>query len=545
MTPFRRVMIWAGLSLGLLSGAPAWPSGGPVVNAPAGSVSGTLDSGIRVFKGLPYAASPAGAARWTPPKALPKWSGVREATQFGPACLQAAGGGGSIYSDPPAAMSEDCLSLNIWTPDKARRAPVMVWIHGGSLTSGSGAQSMYDGTRMAQHGIIVVTINYRLGVFGYLAHPALSAESPEGISGNYGLLDQIAALQWVKANIAAFGGDPSNVTIAGESAGGLSVMYLLASPRAHGLFNKAIAESAYMVSTPELKSAKYGQPSAESAGAAFAGRLGASDLAALRAMDATRLMRGGLSPFGAVDGKILPRQLVDTFDKGEQAHVPILAGSNSGEIRSLRTLAPAAPASAAVYEKAINDRYGDLSADYLKLYPASAGLEEAVIASTRDALYSWTAQRLVKKQEAVGKPSYLYLWDHGYPAADSAGLHGFHASELPFVFSTLDKTLPVWPTAPKTPEQTALADRMTSYWTSFVKTGRPSAPGSSAWTPFGKDEAYLLIQDLPRLDHHPMPGMYAFNEKVMCRRRANGGIAWNWNVGISAPPTPGPATGCG
>ncbi len=545
MKRLRRLTIWAGLTLGLLAGVPAWSASDPVVNAPAGSASGVLDSGIRAFKGLPYAASPAGPARWTPPKALPKWTGVKDAKAFGPACMQATGGGGSIYADPPASMSEDCLSLNVWTPDKARKAPVMVWIHGGSLTSGSGAQSMYDGTKMAQHGIVVVTINYRLGVFGYLAHPALSAESPEGISGNYGLLDQIAALQWVKANIAAFGGDPANVTIAGESAGGLSVLYLLASPRARGLFNKAIAESSYMVSTPELKTAKYGAPSAEAAGAAFATRLGANDLATLRSMDAARLMRGGLSPFGAVDGKILTRQLVDTFDKGEQAPVPVLAGSNSGEIRSLRTLAPAAPATAAVYEKAINDRYGDLSADYLKLYPASAGLEEAVIASTRDALYSWTAQRLVRKQEAIGKPSFLYLWDHGYPAADSAGLHGFHASELPFVFGTLDRTLAVWPTAPKTPDQVALSDRMTAYWTSFVKTGRPSAPGSSAWTAFGRDEAYLLIQDQPRLDHHPLPGMYAFNEQVMCRRRAAGTIAWNWNVGITAPPLPAKAAGCG
>ena len=287
--------------------------------------------------------------------------------------------------------------------------------------------------------MVVVSINYRLGVLGYLAHPELSAESPQGVSGNYGLLDQIEALRWVQRNIAAFGGDPANVTIAGESAGGLSVLYLMVAPPARGLFAKAIAESAYMVSTPELKTARFGQPSAEASGATLAAKLGA--ISRLRAMDADRPHQHGraglrLWPFGTViDGKVLPRQLVEVFDRGEQAHVPILAGFNSGEIRSLRMLAPKVPASAATYESQIHARYGDLAEAYLKLYPSS-NLEESIIRATRDALYGWTAERLAVKQTALGQPAYLYLFDHGYPAADDAGLHAFHASELPFVFGT-------------------------------------------------------------------------------------------------------------
>ncbi len=275
------------------------------------------------------------------------------------------------------------------------------WIYGGALWGGANRDSIYDGARLAERGVIVVTINYRLGVLGWLAHPELSAESPLHVSGNYGLLDQIEALRWVRRNIGAFGGDASNVTIAGESAGGLSVMYLLAAPEARGLFAKAIAQSAYMVSTPELKHAKYGTPSAEDSGVQLAAALHAPNIAALRAVDATTLTAAAamarFAPFGAVDGHVLPAQLVDIFDKGQQAPVPLLAGFNSGEIRSLTILAPSAPASSADYEKVIRAQYGDLADDFLKLYP-SADMHESILATTRDALYGWTAERLVRKQ---------------------------------------------------------------------------------------------------------------------------------------------------
>ena len=228
---------------------------GPVVHAPAGALEGVEEGGANVFKGIPYALPPVGALRWTPPQPVPAWSGARAATDFGPVCYQPVAKLANIYADTPPAMSEDCLYLNVWTPKNAHNAPVIVWIHGGALLTGWSNEAIYDGAQFAKRGIILVSINYRLGVLGWLAHPELSAESPTKVSGNYGLLDQIAALAWVKQNIGAFGGDASNVTIAGESSGGLSVMYLLASPPARGLFAKAIAESAYMISTPALRGA--------------------------------------------------------------------------------------------------------------------------------------------------------------------------------------------------------------------------------------------------------------------------------------------------
>ena len=257
----------------------------PVVHAPVGAIEGRAQGPLEVFKGIPYAQPPVGRLRWTPPRPLADWTGVKPALDFGPACVQPPSPPGNIYGETPAPMSEDCLSLNVWAPKGADKAPVLVWIHGGALVSGSSREPTYDGTVLARQGVVVVSINYRLGVLGWLAHPALSAESAQDVSGNYGLLDQIAALQWVKRNIAAFGGDPANVTIAGQSAGGLSVMFLMASPPARGLFAKAIAESAYMVTAPELKHAAWGSPSAEAAGQTLAAKLKAPDIAALRAMD--------------------------------------------------------------------------------------------------------------------------------------------------------------------------------------------------------------------------------------------------------------------
>lgn len=525
----------------LCAAAPAFAQPGPIVHAPAGAAQGEAVGDLSVYKGLPYALPPTGWRRWRPPADMPAWKGVRDAAKFGPACVQPKSRPGSIYASELAAMSEDCLSLNVWAPAKADKAPVLVWIHGGALVTGSSSEAMYDGAKLAGQGVVVVSINYRLGVLGYLAHPGLSAESREGVSGNYGLLDQIAALRWVKANIAAFGGDPSNVTIAGESAGALSVMYLMAAPQARGLFAKAIAQSAYMISTPQLRADTFGDYPAETVGTYVAFKLGAKDVAALRAMNANEITeaaaKAGYAPFGTVDGKVLPRQLVDVFDQGEQARVPILAGFNSGEIRSLRFLASPPPADAPAYEVLIREKYGDLADAYLKLHPAS-DLAEAMLTAPRDALYGWTAERLVAKQTAVGASGFLYLFDHGYPAADSAGLHGFHASEIPYVFGTADRTPPAWPKVPATPEEAGMSDAMAGYWAAFARDGVPSATGQPRWRPYGEDRAYMAFADQPRPGAHLMPGMYELNEQVVCRRRAKGGVPWNWNVGVVAPPLP-------
>ena len=519
----------------------------PVVHPPAGTVRGVAQGGVNVFKGLPYAKAPVGERRWRSPEPLPPWAGERSTADFGPPCYQPKSRPGSIYAEELPPMSEDCLSLNVWAPAHARSAPVLVWIHGGALVAGWSGDGLYDGTAMAKRGVVVVSVNYRLGVLGYLAHPALSAESADGVSGNYGLMDQIAALRWVRDNIAAFGGDASNVTIAGESAGALSVMYLLASPPAHGLFAKAILESAYMISTPELRASRFGDVPAETTGTTLAGKLGASDVAALRAMAAGALtdaaVRAGYSPFGTIDGHVLPRQLVEAFDLGEQAKVPLVAGFNDGEIRSLRFLAPPVPADAAAYASAIRERYADLADGFLALYPAS-DVAKSVLGAPRDAIYGWTAERLVRKQSALGVAAFLYYFDHGYPAADAAGLHAFHASEIPFVFATADRAPPLWPKAPVEPAETRLSEAMTAYWVSFARDGTPTAPGQPSWPRYGTDRAYMAFADGPRPGVHLLPGMYELNEQVVCRRRAAGGIPWNWNVGIVSPPLPAEVPGC-
>jgi para-nitrobenzyl esterase len=518
-----------------------------IVDSPAGKLEGLIEGKLRVFKGIPYVLPPVGQARWRPPSPMPRWEGIRKATEFGPACLQPKPQLSTVYTRDPMPMSEDCLTLNIWAPIDARAAPVFFWIYGGALVGGASREPFYDGTRLSNQGVVVVSINYRIGALGWLAHPELSAESPDRVSGNYGLLDQIEALRWVRRNIVSFGGDPSNVTIAGESAGALSVMYLMAAPAARGLFSKAIAESAYMISVPELKRRSFGTPSAEETGTKLAAALHAENIVALRAMDAAKLAEAAPAalyfPWPTIDGHVLPRQLVDVFDKGEQAPVPLLAGFNSGEIRSLRILAPTAPATASEYEKKIRERYLDLADEFLRLYPSN-NLQESVWATTRDALYGWTAERLVRKQTAIGQPSYLYFFDHGYPAEETAGLHAFHASELPYVFGTLDATPPLWPKIPATREESKLSDAMVGYWSSFVHTGQPRAATEPDWPSFGSRGAYMAFTDAPHPSADLLPGMFALNEEVVCRRRASGDIPWNWNVGIVSPKMPPPTQRC-
>ena len=556
MNSRRRLIVWtaclgfstvACVGYGATMSTSSAAKTGSLVDAPAGKFEGSTEGALRIFKGIPYALPPVGQARWRPPSPLPRSPGVTNATQFGPACPQPKSRIASIYAEELGPVSEDCLTLNIWTRADARKAPVFVWIHGGAFTTGSSSETFYDGARLAQQGLVVVSINYRLGVLGYLAHPELSAESPRGISGNYAVLDQIEALRWIQLNIGAFGGDASNVTIAGESSGGLSVVYLMAVPEARGLFAKAIAQSAYLISTPELKQARFGAPAAEGVGSYLAGKLNAPNIAALREMDAGTLVdaaaAAGYAAFGTVDGKILPRQLVDVFDKGEQAPVPLLAGFTSGEIRSLTFLTPPAPATVAEYERIIRERYLDLGDEFLRLYP-SANLQESIWATTRDALYGWTAERLVRKQTGLGIPAYLYLFDHGYPAADTVGLHAFHASELPYVFGTQNRTPPLWPKIPATSEEAKYSDAMVGYWSSFARTGKPKAANEPDWPTFGSRAAYMHFADAPRPSTGLFPGMYALQEEAVCRRKASGNQPWNWNVGIISPPLPRSATPC-
>lgn len=559
MIPRRLVILAALGGFALLSGcssvrnaAAAAPAAAPpVVDAPAGAVRGLREGGAEVFRAIPYALPPVGERRWRPPRPMPRWSGVRPAEQMGVACMQPVMAEGP-YNRGKQEMSEDCLTLDVTAPVQARKsgarkAPVMVWIHGGTLIWGTGHSKMYDGQAFAKRGVVMVSINYRLGVLGYLAHPGLSAESADDVSGNYGLLDQIAALKWVRDNIAAFGGDPDNVTIFGESAGALSVEYLLASPPARGLFHRAIVESGYLFTMPELRQKRGEEYSAEAIGAWLGGVLSKPTVADLRAMDARALVdaaaKAGYAPFGTVDGKILPRQLVDTFERGEQAPVPLMAGFNSGEVRGLRFLLPPLAASGEAYEADIRARYGDLADAWLKLYPPT-DLEQTRLAASRDVVFGWAAERLVRDQAALGQPSFLYYFDHDYPAAAAADLTAFHAAEVPFVFGTLDGVPSFWPAIPDTAGERLISDAMLDYWTSFARGGRPAAAGGPAWAPFAPDSAFMTFGATPVAGRSFMPGMYDLHEEIMCRRREAGTQSWNWRSGSLAPVLPGPTAAC-
>ena len=550
MTGFRvRVALLAAMWFGW-AGAASVPSDNQhqsVATTAQGTLSGRVDShGVRSFKGIPYAEPPVGAKRWTAPVAAAAWKGVRDASEFGATCIQSPRQTDSIYANYPPKLSEDCLFLNVWTPPHAQKAPVIVWIYGGSLIHGSSWEPFYEGSQFAARDIVFVSINYRVGALGWLALPELSAESPRGVSGNYGLLDQIEALKWVQTNIAAFGGDPGNVTIMGESAGGLSVVYLLASPLARGLFHKAIAESLGMYTSPELQKANHGLPSAEQMGAFVKEAVGAADLKALRAKDAMTLTLAAektrFRSTGTIDGWALPRQIVDIFDRKEEALVPVIAGYNAGEIQTLPNFMPPLPPSSAAYETEIRQRYGDLAPQFLRLYPSS-DIKGSVMSAVRDAVFGWGAERLVRNEAAAGMPSYLYFFDHDYPAARARMLHAFHASELPFVFGHVGRDAPLndnWP-RPEGPEEETLSEAMMAYWTSFARTGVPTAPGHPGWPTFAPNQSYMNFAAKPDASTELMRGMYTLNEEVMERRRRVGNQAWIANVGVVAPVLPGPA----
>ena len=502
-----------------------------------------LSDAVGVFRGIRYAEPPVGESRWRPPVAAAPWSGVRHAVDFGAACPQTPSPPGSIYAQEPLRTSEDCLFLNIWCPRQAANAPVMVWLHGGALRRGDPASGLYDGEQLARKGAVIVTVNYRLGVLGYLAHPRLTEESPHASSGNYGLLDQIEALRWVRDNIAAFGGDPGNVTLFGESAGALSAIELMSSPLATGLFHRVILQSGYLVSNPQLRRACFGQPSAESVGERLASELGAADLAALRAMPAESLVAAaaGFDPQATIDGWVLPRQIVESLDRGEQAAVPMIVGFNEGEARSLRAyFLPPLPASAAEYESRVRSIYGDLAPGYLARYPAE-DIEESALAAARDAFYGWSAERLVRAQTQIGVPAYLYYFAHHYPAQETLGLGAFHASELPYEFGRIgaaDGWPAHWPPPPDDARERALSEAIMEYFTSFARNGVPLAPQAPVWQPYGDERSFLEFRDVPRPGRLLLPGMFELHEEVIARRRAAGTQRWYLNVGLASPAVP-------
>lgn len=460
-------------------------------------------SSIRIFRGIPFAQPPVGDLRWKAPQPVKSWPAVRKADKFGPRAMQRP-----IFGDMnfrSNGISEDCLYLNVWTPAKSdkERLPVLVYFYGGGFVAGDGSEPRYDGESMAKKGIVTLTVNYRLGVFGFFAHPELTKESPHQASGNYGLLDQQAALRWVQQNIAAFGGDPKRVTIAGESAGSLSVSALMASPLSKDLMAGAIGESGSVLGTLTPVSLAEG----EQTGLKFAGGLGANSLAALRAMPAEQLLEATAKPDAprfniTIDGYFFPKQPLEIYSAGQQARVPLLLGWNSEEMGYRSMLGQEAP-TPENYRKAVQKLYGDQASEVLKLYPG--GTEAEVMQSATDLAgdrfigYStWKWGDLQSK--TGGKPVYRYLYARPRPPMTpemgnaSAGLAGgvikgsdagkapvargaVHSAEIEYAMGNLSTNkVFAW-----TPDDYQVSQVMQDYFANFIKTGNPNGPGLPNW----------------------------------------------------------------
>lgn len=469
---------------------------------------------ISTFKAIPYALPPTGERRWKPAAEAASWSGVRPAQQAAPECMQPASGPNNstnIFYRPDPPMSEDCLYLNVWTAGQAPdKRPVMVWIHGGSFTRGAGSIPLYDGAALARKGVVVVTINYRLGVFGYLAHPELSAESPHQASGNYGTTDQIQALKWVQRHIAAFGGDPNNVTLFGESAGAFSVVQLLATPLTKGLFHRAIAQSGGgFFPLRGLNKPLLGVASAEAMGLALAEAAKADSVHALRQQPADDILnaaaRAGFYASLSVnlDGWVFPEPIHTVFAQGRQHKVPVLAGFNQDEFSALAGMIAPLPNTAEAYAQEVRRRYGDKADEYLAVYPGTA-LADAAYNATRDGYLGWQMHHLVRAS-AKQSPAYLYYFSHTPPggARKVAGpggqgeraLGAFHAGEIAYVFNNLaipDKYGPNWPDGPPQPADYQLAEMMSDYWVAFARTGEPKVPGLPTWAAYTEPHAAYM-----------------------------------------------------
>jgi para-nitrobenzyl esterase len=445
-----------------------------------GTVEGKDITGVRAFLGIPFAAPPVGDLRWKPPVPAAKWDGVRKAMDFGSHCMQGNVYGDMVFRDP--GMSEDCLYLNVWTPAKTSdtKLPVMVWIYGGGFVAGATSEQRQDGSVLAQQGVVVVSMNYRLGIFGFFVHPELAKESGRNSAGNYGLLDQLAALQWVHDNIAAFGGDPANVTIFGESAGSFSVSAQMASPLAKGLFQKAIGESGGAFSSSGLRFEPLAVREEKDAKLASS-TLGVQTLAELRTVPAQKLLDAFFKPGGSdnfafgpdVDGYFLPESVSAIFAAGKQNDVPLLAGWNRDEDSFAVVLSPQKPTVESMKATAQKE-FGAKADEFLRLYPATTDAQalRSMIDFASDQFISWSTWRWMEAQSKTGKqPIYRYRFDLALPM-DPKGpqLGAYHSAEIEYVFGMLDsKAHMEW-----RPEDRQLSVQMQKYWANFARSGDPN-----------------------------------------------------------------------
>jgi para-nitrobenzyl esterase len=501
------------------------------VEVTGGRVAGVSVNGIVSFKGIPFAAPPVGALRWKAPQPVKSWSGVKEASEYGASCMQDVNFAKLFGSTP--AISEDCLYLNVWTPAKTASdsLPVMVWIYGGGFVGGMTSVPAYDGTHFADKGVVLVSVAYRLGVFGFLAHPELSREA-DG-SGNYGLEDMIAGLRWVKAHIAKFGGDPSKVTIFGESAGGYAVSMLAASPKAKGLFQRVISESGANFTSPRFanEGGLTGPPLkvAEATGQSFLAKLGANDIKAARALDAGRLQTalgpGLQNTFWPVfDGNVLPGDQYLLYQGGRFNDTPVLIGTNSDE-GALFVQPGMTPAK---FETQIREGYGTHADAILAAYPHATDAEAAKAGKDifRDTAFGWPtwAWAMLQSQKGKGK-AYVYYFDHRTPQSPNGATHG---SEVIYVFRNLSAGGVFGPAAVR-PEDTKMADLMNSYWVNFAKSSDPNRPGLAAWPPFTASGQRVMYFDanssarpVPNIEQlKALDSYYAWRRGEAKAKRAN------------------------
>jgi para-nitrobenzyl esterase len=469
---------------------------------------------VRVYRGIPFAATPVGDLRWKPPQPAASWQGIRPATQFGNACSQPPFPSIGLYGTSPPPISEDCLYLNIWTPAKSAddRLPVMVWIHGGGFEHGTGGAIGYDGENLALKGVVVVTINYRLGILGFLALPELDAESPQHVSGNYAFMDQIAALQWVQRNIAAFGGDPGRVTIFGESAGSVSVNILMASPLARGLFARAIGESGGSFGPmPSLADA-------EKSGQKFASKFGVTQdvLKSLRAKDPDDLIKASTDDDVQiiVDGWVLPQNVYTIFAEGKQNDVPLIVGNNANE----GTLFPPPKGSLTTAEFADDARqsYGTFAKQFLEAYPAGSSDQEAIdayFASVRDGHFGWDMRIWARMATETGhRRAYRYYFSR-VPPGRGERLGAFHGSEIAYVFENFPYRI-FYQDADK-----QLGEIISSYWGNFARTGDPNgtpdtkSAGAPNWPIYdpSKDDVLELGDQVSVQSHVDAAGLDFFD----------------------------------
>jgi para-nitrobenzyl esterase len=459
-----------------------------------GLLQGTVEGGVAIYRGIPYAAPPVGNLRWRAPEPASNWKGVRVANEYGRACMQV---NSAIANLPPP--SEDCLFVNVWTPATraSERLPVMVWIHGGGFAAGTPAEKLYHGEWLAKQGVVVVSVAYRLGVFGFLSHPELSAESKRRVSSNYGLLDMIAGLQWVQKNVTAFGGDPARVTVFGESAGAIAVSQLCASPLAKGLFRAAISQSGGSFG-PVREGGGPGENmlplgAAEKAGTALAQAVGASSVAQLRSIPAEKLLaaaqRQRAISWPVTDGWVIPDDQYKLYQAGQYNDVPVLIGYNSDEGATFGV-----PTSQDTYVASVRQRYGQFADRLLTAYPGgdTPAAKKTARDLTRDTAFGWHTWTWARLQEKLGRSKvFLYYFDEHpeYPAdSPRAGFGAAHAAELPYVFRQLTEHNRPAPT----PTDEALSDMMRNYWTNFAKTGDPNGGSLHKWPNFANASPQML-----------------------------------------------------